>query len=302
MSEPAGSPATPLPTPPPPAAPVGVVAVAPPPAAPAPSRAGRDLPRAIVVGVGLAALVLVALFVVKELFVVVVMAAVALGLVEISTAVRRVGVRLSPTPLIIAAAMVLTSAYVWGPTGLLVGAGLAALMCLLWVSRQGGAASSRSTALFAVCYLPGLAGFALLMVRETDGLQRVLLLIALAVANDVGGYATGVWWGKHPIAASLSPKKSWEGALGSLVACVAVAMGLMLWWWQVSWWQPLIVGPVVMLAATVGDFAESTIKRDLGVKDMSSLLPGHGGILDRLDSLLAAAPVTYLLLVTLGVG
>lgn len=259
------------------------------------------MPRAIAVGVGLSVLLLVALFVVKVLFVALVMAAVAIGLMEMATALRQVGVRLSVPPLVVASSGVLTGAYLWGPTGVLLGTGLGAVGCLLWVNREGAAASTRSVALFALCYLPVLASFAVLLVRESDGLHRVLLLVAITVANDVGGYASGVLWGKHPIAASLSPKKSWEGALGSLICCLVVAVGLMRWWWDLAWWQPLVVAVVVMVSATMGDFAESTIKRDLGVKDMSSLLPGHGGILDRLDSLLVASAVTYLLLWILGV-
>jgi phosphatidate cytidylyltransferase len=134
------------------------------------------------------------------------------------------------------------------------------------------------------------------MLRPDDGPDRVVVFIVLVVLSDVGGYVAGVLFGKHPMAPTVSPKKSWEGFGGSALFCAvggAVAVPTLL---EGEAWQGALIGLALMVTATLGDLGESMIKRDLGIKDMGSLLPGHGGIMDRLDSLLPAAPVAYLLL------
>ena len=153
--------------------------------------------------------------------------------------------------------------------------------------------------IFAALYVPFLAGFALLMARAEDGAERVVVFVLVTVASDIGGYAAGVILGRHPMAPSVSPKKSWEGFLGSAGACAvvgALSVALLL---AGPWWAGVVIGLAAVLTATLGDLGESMIKRDLGIKDMGSLLPGHGGVLDRLDSLLPTAPVVYLLLALL---
>jgi phosphatidate cytidylyltransferase len=145
-------------------------------------------------------------------------------------------------------------------------------------------------------YLPFLAGFAALLLREDDGADRVVVFILLTVLSDIGGYAVGVLFGRHPMAPSISPKKSWEGAAGSaLFSAVGGAIALPALLGGAAW-EGAVAGLALMLVATLGDLGESMIKRDLGIKDMGRLLPGHGGMMDRLDSLLLAAPVAYLLL------
>jgi phosphatidate cytidylyltransferase len=131
---------------------------------------------------------------------------------------------------------------------------------------------------------------------EDDGPQRVVTYFLVVVASDVGGYVVGVLFGKHPMAPTISPKKSWEGFTGSTLACIGTGIAAVVWLLDGHWWVGAIVGAVAVLTATVGDLAESMIKRDLGIKDMSNLLPGHGGLMDRLDSLLATAPAVWLLL------
>ena len=164
----------------------------------------------------------------------------------------------------------------------------------VWCVLDGGglrALRSASASIMAAAYLPFLASFLMLALALDDGPWRVLLVVLLAAACDTGGYAAGVLWGRHPMAPSVSPKKSWEGFAGSIVLASlvgAIATPIFL---DGTWWAGAIVGVLAVLAAAVGDLGESLIKRDLGMKDMSSLLPGHGGILDRIDSLLLAAPV-----------
>jgi phosphatidate cytidylyltransferase len=149
---------------------------------------------------------------------------------------------------------------------------------------------------FTLAYLPLLAVFVSLMLARPDGARRALLFIILTVCSDVGGYFAGILIGRHPMAPAISPKKTWEGLGGSIAACLAGGAILLPALLHGRLWQGFILGAAAVAASTLGDLAESMIKRDLELKDMGSVLPGHGGILDRLDSLLVMAPVVWLLL------
>ncbi len=153
-----------------------------------------------------------------------------------------------------------------------------------------------AAAVFAATYVPFLAGFVLLLLAQPDGELRVALFILLAVANDTGGYIAGVTMGRHPLAPTVSPKKTWEGLAGSLVLATAVGVAGAVLALDASPVLGIVLGVLTAITATVGDLAESLIKRDLELKDMGSLLPGHGGVLDRLDSLVVTAPFVYLVL------
>ena len=260
-------------------------------------RAGRNLPAAIGVGALLIALVLGSLLFYPVAFVVLVTAAAAVGVWELDHAFR--SGRISPplVPLLLSAALV-PLAYLGGAQALAVGFAAAVALVLLWrsVGPQDGAARDVAGGVFAVAYVPLLAAITSLMLAEPDGVWRIITFILVTVASDTGGYAVGVLTGRTPMAPSLSPKKSWEGFAGS-VATSALVGGLCVWLLlDGRWWAGLVVGAVAACFATVGDLAESSIKRDLGIKDMSELLPGHGGIMDRLDSLLVTAPVCWVLL------
>jgi phosphatidate cytidylyltransferase len=149
---------------------------------------------------------------------------------------------------------------------------------------------------FTLLYLPTLAGFAVLLVHPSDGAGRVLAFVATVVCSDTGGYATGVLFGKHPMAPIVSKAKTWEGFAGSVLACCTAGVLFMTLTFHVAWWKGLVYGFAIAATATLGDLGESVIKRDLDIKDMGNLLPGHGGIMDRLDSMLPCAAVAYLLL------
>jgi phosphatidate cytidylyltransferase len=262
-------------------------------------RAGRDLPAAIGVGVTLGAVVLASLFLWKVAFVGVVVLAVVLGLWELVAALAARDVHVPVVPLVIGAVAMLVAAYTGGPEPLVVALALTVLGVAAWrlPDRAGaGYLPDVTAAVFAAAYVPFLAGFALLLLRADDGPARVVTFILLTVLSDVGGYVGGVLFGRHPLAPAVSPKKSWEGLAGSAGfaalgggAAVALLLGG-------SPFLGAVLGLAVALTATLGDLGESLIKRDLGLKDMGSLLPGHGGLMDRLDSLLPAAPVAYLLL------
>jgi phosphatidate cytidylyltransferase len=153
-----------------------------------------------------------------------------------------------------------------------------------------------SASVLTAAYVPLLASFAAMLVVPEDGVARVLCFMILVVSSDTGGFAAGVWFGKHPMAKVISPKKSWEGFAGSMVAGVAAGVLTLTLLLDGQWWQGALFGAALVCTATVGDLVESLIKRDLKIKDMGQLLPGHGGLMDRLDSLLPAAVVSWLLL------
>jgi CDP-diglyceride synthetase len=266
-----------------------------------PGRAGRNLPAAVGVGVALAGLVLASLLVRKEAFVLVITAAILVALWELAGALRTKRIEVPVVPLGVGALGMLVSAFVAGEDGLLVSFALTAFGVLLWriIDGHDGATRDVAASVFVAAYVPFLAGFALLMLAMPDGALRVLTFIAVTVSNDIGGYATGVLAGRHPMAPTISPKKSWEGMAGSMVLCMVVGAATVHYLLDGSILAGLAVGAAAAITATIGDLSESLIKRDLGIKDMGNLLPGHGGIMDRLDSLLPTAPAAYLLLLLL---
>ena len=262
-------------------------------------RSGRDLPVAIVVGVGLLVVVVASLFIRKEAFGVLAIVAVCAGLWELAQAFTRRDIHLPLLPLLVGAIGILVSAYTAGPEALFVAFMLTVGGVVVWRVLDGSGPSALrdvTAGAFAAAYLPFLAGFVMLMLAEPDGPSRVMLFILLCVASDVGGYTVGVLLGRHPLAPSVSPKKTWEGLAGSIVlACVVGVVGI-----QVAFdGEPLVgvfLGLATVVTATLGDLAESLLKRDLELKDMGRLIPGHGGLLDRLDSLLLTVPAVYLIL------
>ncbi len=261
------------------------------------SRAGRNLPAAIASGVVLAAVVVLSLLFVKWLFAVVVIATLLVAVHELVGAFQGVGIRIARTPVYAAGVGVPAAAYVWGMPALLAGTGLAVLAVLIWRIRRGyeGYVRDVTASMFIIAYLPFMAGFLMLTLAADDGPMRVVVFILLTVCNDIGGYAAGVLFGKHPIAPQISPKKSWEGFAGSVLLQGIVGVVSFVYLLDAPWWQGLIAGLVMTVTATAGDFAESAIKRDLGVKDMGSLLPGHGGMMDRFDSLIPNAFTSWAL-------
>ncbi|WP_414711185.1 phosphatidate cytidylyltransferase [Pseudonocardia sp.] len=264
-----------------------------------PSRLGRDLRAAILVGVALGAVILASLFVVRQLFIAVVAASVLVATWEVVGALRRGGgIQVALIPALVGGQAMLWLSWPFGVTGVISAAAVTMLVCLLWRMRQGpdGYLRDVSASLFTVAYVPFFAAFACMLVLPSDGAGRVLTWMLCVVASDVGGFAAGVVAGRHPMAPTISPKKSWEGFAGSLVGGMvagALCVDLLL---RGHWWLGVPLGAVLVAVATAGDLIESLIKRDVGIKDMGSLLPGHGGLMDRMDSLLPTAVVSWLLL------
>ncbi len=267
-------------------------------AEPKKSRAGRNLPAAIGVGVLMVAIALASLYWQLWLFVGVIVAAIVIGTDELASAMRSKGIQLTKTPLLAAAVALPVLGYFAGAAQVLMGYGLLFLFTVVWrLFRHGVDDFVRdSTASgFVLAYAPLMGGFAALIAASPDGADRVLTFIALSIASDIGGYASGVLFGKHPMAAAISPKKSWEGFAGSITLQVVLGSVMFVLLLDSDWWKGAIVGAIMTVTATLGDFIESAIKRDLGIKDMSNLLPGHGGLMDRLDSLIPNTVVAYTL-------
>jgi phosphatidate cytidylyltransferase len=260
--------------------------------------AGRNLPAAIGVGVGLGALVIGTLFTFRFGFVVLLLVVVCGAVWELVGAVGKAEAHPPLLPLLAGTLAMDLLAWFRGDGALTVAFLLTALACFVWRLADGPVGYLRdvSTAVFVALYVPFLAGFAVLLTVPDDGARRVVTFIATVVCSDVGGYAAGVVLGRHPMAPTVSPAKSWEGFAGSTVACVVGGTVFFTQLFDAHWWQGALFGLAIVVTATLGDLGESMIKRDLGIKDMGSLLPGHGGLMDRLDSLLPAAAVSWILL------
>lgn len=278
------------------------------------AEGGRSLSKSVLYGVLLGALFLLSILIVRELFVVLVMAAVGVGVWELSTALRQKNWYVPRVPAVIGSILIMPATYIWGPKGqwgftlaTSVALMIWRLVHILWEKRRSIEQTFAETlkdlaaAAFVVIYVPLTLSFSiLLLARKEDGSAWVLSFVVPVALIDTFGYLVGRKLGKHKLAPGVSPKKTWEGLAASIVAGLVSATLLV---WLVAdrpWYLGVLLGGFLILAAVFGDLAESLIKRDLGVKDMSSLLPGHGGIMDRLDSMLPAALVTYVFVTFLG--
>ncbi|WP_189105198.1 phosphatidate cytidylyltransferase [Streptomyces camponoticapitis] len=272
-----------------------------PPPPPPKKRAGRDLRAAIGVGVGLGAVIVASLFIVKAVFIGVIVVAVVVGLWELTSRLdEKKGIKAPLIPLAVGGAAMVVAGYVRGAEGAWVATALTALAVLAWRMTEPpeGYLKDVTAGVFAAFYVPFLATFVAMMLKADDGAQRVLTFLVLTIVSDTGAYAIGWRFGSHKLAPRISPGKTREGLLGAVgFAMAAGALCMQFLIEDGTWWQGLLLGLAVAASATLGDLGESMIKRDLGIKDMGTLLPGHGGIMDRLDSLLPTAPVVWLLLV-----
>jgi phosphatidate cytidylyltransferase len=261
-------------------------------------RAGRKLGPSIVVSLSLIALIWFALAYHREIFAVVVVVAVLFGIREIVRAFGARDIYISVVSLAAGALGLTYATWNGGVAGLAIATAIAIPLLLIQLLTKGpeGFVQSATATTFSLLYLPFLAGFLILLARPNNGLERVMTFVVLVGCNDTFGYAVGVLLGKHPLVPTISPKKSWEGLIGSLVFTVVGGSLSFAYILSMDWWIGAVVGLMIVFTATCGDLIESAMKRDLQLKDMGSLLPGHGGILDRLDSVLISAPALWLAL------
>lgn len=271
-------------------------------------RAGRDLKAAITSAVVLLALIFLSLAFWKTAFMFIVAAAVVVAVWELRKGFLAKGIDLPEQPLMIGGVVMVFVAYFWGAPALVTATAVTALAIMLHLLRRGveGYVQNATAAVFALIYLPFLGSFVALLLAEdgspkwTDrvdyGVLGVVAFVLVTIASDIGGYIAGVLFGKHPMAPVISPKKSWEGFAGSMLFCIGAGAALVTWMLDGDWWVGVLLGVIAVVMATLGDLCESVIKRDLGIKDMSQIIPGHGGLMDRLDSLLATVAPVWLLL------
>ena len=270
-------------------------------------RAGRNLPAAVGSAVVLLGAIAASLFFYKPAFLLIVAAAVVVAVWELHRGFRAKGIDVPEQPLMVGGVVMVIVAYYFGPAALITATAVSALATMLWLLRRGvdGYVQNATAAVFTLVYLPFLGSFVSLMLAEggatdfdrfDEGVKGVIVFILITIASDIGGYVAGVLFGKHPMAPVISPKKSWEGFAGSVVFCVVAGWALVEFLLDGPVWAGIALGLIAVVMATLGDLCESVIKRDLGVKDMSHIIPGHGGLMDRLDSLLATIAPVWLLL------
>ncbi|MDG3013964.1 phosphatidate cytidylyltransferase [Speluncibacter jeojiensis] len=267
------------------------------------SKAGRNLPAAIGVGVGLGALVICVLLFAPTAWVAVVAVAIAVATWEVTKRLRQGGISVPFVPLLIGGQAIVWLTWPYGVRGAFTAFGVTVVVCMIWRLLSQGLDRrpenyTRDIAItvLVAAWLPLFASFGTLLVFAEHGGGRVLCLMIGVVCSDVGGYAAGVLFGKHPMVPAISPKKSWEGFVGSLVVGTIGGILTVTFILDAAPWIGAVLGIVLVLSSTLGDLVESQIKRDLGIKDMGTLLPGHGGIMDRLDSALPSAVATWLVL------
>jgi phosphatidate cytidylyltransferase len=271
-------------------------------------RAGRDLRAAFASAFALLGAIALSLLFWKTAFMIIVAVAVVVAIWELGRGFLTRGIDLPEQPLMVGGVVMVAVAYFWGAPALVTATAVTALVTMLWLLRRGvdGYVQDATASVFSLIYIPFLGSFVALLLAEGEGVtgaglddpgvQGIVTFILVTIASDIGGYVAGVLFGRHPMAPVVSPKKSWEGFAGSVVCCLAAGWALVVYLLDGDWWVGLLLGLIAVVMATLGDLCESVIKRDLGIKDMSQVIPGHGGLMDRLDSLLATIAPIWLLL------
>lgn len=275
------------------------------------SRAGRDLRAAIAVGAGIGAVLVVTLVFAPRFWVLIVALAIVVATHEVVRRLREAGYVIPVIPLLAGGQLTVWLTWPFHAAGALAGFGVTVVVCNVWRlfmqdnrkrsepfagSPSANYLRDASATAFLAAWVPLFASFGVLLVYPHDGAGRVFCLMITVVASDTGGYAVGALIGKHPMVPAISPKKSWEGFAGSLVFGITAATLTATLLAGKPWWIGVLLGVVLVLTGTLGDLVESQIKRDLGIKDMGRLLPGHGGLMDRLDGVLPSAVAAWTVL------
>ncbi len=261
-------------------------------------RAGRKLLPSIGVSIALFAIVWFSLAYERSIFAAIVALAMVLGVREMVGALKKADIHLSFPALVVASIGMAFAAWFGGVNGLAVATAIALPLLLALLLPKGPEHFIQSSSAYALTliYIPFLAGFLILLARPQSGFERMMTFVVLIACNDTFAYFTGLVFGKHTMAPRISPKKTWEGFIGSIVFTTVAGALAFEYILEAQMWIGALAGLAVVISGTVGDLIESAIKRDLAIKDMGDLLPGHGGVLDRIDSILFAAPTLWLAL------
>jgi phosphatidate cytidylyltransferase len=276
-------------------------------------RAGRNLPAAIAVGVGAGAYIVLSLIFAPWAFVGLIAVALLFGSREMYNALAKIGMTAAIIPIMVGTIAISIGSYLAGlqrppvfstTSVLLASLALTVLAALIWRMPKGahGYVKDAAASLMIIAYVPLLGSFSALILAGENGSVRIVTFLLIVIMGDTGGYVAGVLFGKHPMAPKISPKKTWEGLVGSVVFGVVAGVLMSVFGLGQPFWVGIMLGVCLVAIGSCGDLIESLIKRDLGIKDMSSFLPGHGGVMDRLDSLLVAAPVAWLIMYLLVPG
>ena len=269
------------------------------------SRAGRDLPAAIAVSLLLGAIVIGTLIFAPRGWLVILSVAMAVATYEVVARLTEAGYSIPLVPLLVGGQAMVWLTWPMGPAGALGAFGGTVLVCFIWRLLSQGLDSQPvnylrdvSATVFIAAWIPLCGAFGALLVYPDprEGAGRVFALMLGVVFSDIGGYTAGVLFGKHKMVPAISPKKSWEGLAGSLVSGTTAAVLAVVFLMHKPWWVGVAMGLMLVLTATCGDLVESQFKRDLGIKDMGTLLPGHGGLMDRIDGALPSAAATWIVL------
>ena len=259
------------------------------------ARAGRKLGPSILVSLAILAVVFLTISFAPPLFAIFAWVAILLAGRELTKAYKAGGIELPVNAISVAITLLLAAAWFGRVSGLAVAIAIAIPCVLVYMLLRDPKDFVRKStaAAFAIFYLAFLGGFILLLAHDKEGLARIFTLVVLVSCNDTFAYIFGVLIGKHPLAPAISPKKTWEGLVGSIIATTIGSALVFQFALDHTWWIGAGIGLVAVVTSTCGDLIESAVKRDLAIKDMGTILPGHGGILDRLDSVLFTGPAVW---------
>ena len=270
-------------------------------------RSGRPIIMAIVIGVALGGGLIGSLIFVKALFMVFGAILIGFAVFELASALRAAGRDIPRLPMLVASIALVPASYYWQEDGHWLVFLASVAFVSVWRLVENLIPKSRTTrsnllkdlaaGVLILSYIPFFGSFAVLLTSQEGGQWWTLAFLIVVVSVDIGAYVTGINFGKHKMAPSISPKKTWEGFAGSAVFAIVAGVLLAVLLLQQPWWVGVVLGAAMVVSATAGDLTESLIKRDIGIKDISTWLPGHGGFLDRLDSILLSAPVAFALFV-----
>jgi phosphatidate cytidylyltransferase len=270
------------------------------------SRAGRNLPAAIGVGVVLGGLAIGVLLFAPIWWLLMLAIAIPIGMHEVIRRMGEAGYALPAIPLLVGSQAMIWLSWPYGTAGVLGAYAGTIVVCMVWRLVGQGIREQpvnylrdiAATVLLAT-WVPLFASFSALLIFQDHGGFRTFIVIATVVFADIGGYVAGVLFGKHLMVPAISPKKSWEGLGGSLLFGVTASVLAVVFLLDKPWWVGIPLGLLLVVTGVLGDLVESQIKRDLGIKDMGKLLPGHGGVMDRIDAMLPAAVAGWIVLTLL---